>query len=254
MIEQTVITLILVLSRIGSFLVAAPVYGGGFAPRMVKIGLVFALAVMWMGSGTVEPVNQDSTAVIGWLGLGIATVRECVLGATIGYCFGLLLEPARIAGAYIGQEMGLTLATVVDPGQNTSSNVFGQLLETIAILLCLGADTHLIVLVGLHMTFELWPCGSPLPHLPLLEIVHDTSAIHQWGLLIAAPVGICTFLTLIILALTMKTSPQLNLFSVGFSVRLAAGLVAMFVLIPVCLHAIMRVLLQADVIIERMVF
>ena len=63
-------------------------------------------------------------------------------------------------------------------------------------------------------------------------IVEGTATAHEWGLVLAAPVAICLFLTTIVLALLAKTSPQMNLFSIGFALRLGVGLVAAFLFFP----------------------
>ena len=45
----------------------------------------------------------------------------CLLcGAALGFAFGLILVPTRIAGAYVAQEMGLTLGAISDPSNPDS--------------------------------------------------------------------------------------------------------------------------------------
>jgi flagellar biosynthetic protein FliR len=47
-----------------------------------------------------------------------------------------------------------------------------------------------------------------------------------------APVGMCLFLTSIVLALMAKVAPQLNIFSVGFALRALVGLTTLWLFAP----------------------
>ena len=45
------------------------------------------------------------------------------------------------------------------------------------------------------------------------------SAAEEGGLLLAAPVALCLSLTTVVLVLMTRAAPQLNLYSVGFPLR-----------------------------------
>ena len=153
--------------------------------------------------------------------------------------------PARLAGSYIAQEMGLTLATLTDPASQTSVNVLGQLFEVIGVLVFFALDIHHSMLATLHMTFQKWPIGGSIKGLPLPEMSGAVDDAHQWGLLIAAPLAICLFITLIVLTLMMRAAPQLNLLSVGLTLRLVVGLGAVLVFMPEMIDVLSRVIQQA---------
>ena len=162
----------------------------------------------------------------------MAIIREAILGATMGFGFGLFLLPTRIAGAWVGQEMGLTMASLADPAQQGSVNIVGQLFEALGVLIFFALDVHHILLTVVNRSFERWPAGHPLSITPGLLIMDSMGRAHGLGLLLAAPIGVCLFLTIIVLAVLTKASPQLNLFSVGLTVRLVVGLTGMFVFLP----------------------
>jgi flagellar biosynthetic protein FliR len=233
-IEAWVVSFSLILARVGTFVVAMPSLGGRLVPRSVKVGLAMSLSIMWFTChGLASPDSMllpDSG--VHWLAFGVALARESLLGAVLGYAFSLFVVPARVAGEFVGQEMGLSLASMTDPSGENSATLVGQLFEVISLLVFFGLDGHHIWLASLHAMFARYPIGSSIGALPVGSLVGGLTAAHEWGLLLAAPVGICTFITSIVLALMARTAPQLNLFSVGFALRLGVGLVAAVLFMP----------------------
>ncbi len=233
MIEPLALTFMLVLARVVSFVALVPVLGGQL-PRTVKLGLSVALTILSFGAdGTVPPAAFLSGAAKSpWLVIGLAMGREIVIGAVLGYAFSLFLMPVRIAGEYIGEEMGLALSGQIDPTADHSAGTVTQLLQMMATLLFLGLDCHHFCIASLYSTFSRWPVGVMNVGLPMGDLVNATAAVEEWGLLLAAPVGVCLFLTSIVLALLARLAPQLNVFNLGFALRVGVGLIALLVLLP----------------------
>src|SRR5258708_2533819 len=102
---------VLVLGRVGTGVFMLPLFGGTNMPRLVKIGVALALAIFWIGAVGVP----SDTALLqrleagAWPLLALALAREAILGALLGLAFGLFLLPARVAGEFIQQQMGLSL-------------------------------------------------------------------------------------------------------------------------------------------------
>ena len=233
MIEIWALAFVLILVRSATFVMFLPAIGGQNSPNTVKVGLATALAVMWFLTWGVIP----SAELLGmssrhWLGYAVAMLREGLLGAALGFTFGLFLLPARIAGAYVSQEMGLTLAAITDPETRTPTSVVTRLFEALAILMFFALDVHHVLFMAAHASFVVWPIGAELPDLSTLMLVEGFNDAHRWGLMLAAPLGICLFLALIVLALLNRASPQLNLFSVGLVIRLGVGLGAGILFLP----------------------
>jgi flagellar biosynthetic protein FliR len=238
LIETWVIAFCLILARVSLFIGVFPLFGGKNIPRTVKVGLAIALAVTWFGTFGFLPTQLMlvSSLKANWLGFPFALAREAVFGAILGFAFGLFLLPARIAGAYAAQEMGLNMATLADPTTQDMSTVLAQVFEALGVLLFFSLDFHHILLSTLHLTFVRWPIGGSFSAIPSIPLMDTWAQSQEWGMLLAAPLGLCLFLTAVALALMMKVAPQLNLMSVGMTVRLCIGLVVMMVFMPdVCL-------------------
>jgi flagellar biosynthetic protein FliR len=239
-----VLSFALVLARVSAFIATFPLLGGKSFPRIVKLGLAMSLAWMWFGIYGLQPSADvcQSAEHLHWPGMVLAVVREVALGAVLGFGFGLFLMPLRIAGAYIGQEMGLSMAVITDPGQGDSSGVVAQLMETLGVLLFFSLDVHHVLLLAVHTSLQRWPCGTCLPAESAVVVVRGIDDAQAWGLLVAAPVGICLFVTMIVLLFLARSAPQLNLFSVGLTVRLVVGLVACLVFLPDMWNAMQQIL------------
>src|SRR5438093_5198334 len=142
---------------------------------MVRAGLALALTMVWFDFSA--PGHLLTTSFdVDWLAYGIALGREVLLGVAFGYAFGLLFVPARVAGEFIVQQMGLTLGSIADPTAGNPTGPITQILEMLGILLFLGMDGHHIFLAALHRTFARWPVGRPLPAPPIAQFASGAAA------------------------------------------------------------------------------
>jgi len=224
---------ILVFLRVAGFVVFLPPFSGSQIPATVKIGLAMALTVVWglklvpELAASLSPELLENWILVGWL-----SIRETLFGVSLGWLLGLVLVPIRVAGAYVVQEMGLTMATVTSATEGSESNVISQLLEIGAVLFLFGSSLDHQFLRLLNSTFELFPLGRAW-QLPQLDwLIGSMSETSQLGLSIAAPVGVTLFVALIASLIIMRQAPQFNLFSFGTPIRLVAGLAALIWFLP----------------------
>lgn len=226
---------LLALIRIASTVAFLAPFAGGPVPATVKIGLAAALAIAWApetaGGAATALQAAMFTPQAGWV-LGWLAVLETVTGVAIAWVLSLLFVPLRVAGAYIGQEMGLTLAGMSSPLDQQQSNIVAQLLEALGTIAFLAVDGHHALLRIVRRTLDLFPpgVGGPLPD--AAWITRGVSGAERYGLELAAPIGVGLFLVLVFSLLVMRTAPQFNLLTFGIPLRLAAGLVLLLLLWP----------------------
>lgn len=248
MIAPVVLLAALLLARVGAFVAVLPILGGRQMPALVKIGLTVALAWFW-GTSLWDRLSLDPAAYqgggAGWVRLGIALGREAILGALVGYVFSLFLVPARIAGAYLSQEMGLTFGELVSPTGDGAASPLTVALELTAALLFLGLDGHHVFLGAMADSLTNVPVGSGWPEVGIEPLFQAAGAAQEQGLLLAAPVAGCLFLVTVGLTLVSRAAPQMNLYAVGFPLRLGVGLIALLVLWPGLVAGLVAVLGQA---------
>lgn len=223
-----VIAFVLVLTRVAAFVVVMPVFKREMLPRTVKIGLILALTMFWWQNYAEAADLRESMGT-----LIVFAVREACLGAALGFVLGLLLFPVHVAGSWISQELGLSMASLADPVTQQNSTVVSQVFTGIATLLFLAMDLHHALFAALGVTFERIPFGSRLDGERFSTFAVDCVALgHEQGLAIAAPIGVLLFLGAVVLFLLNRASPQLNLFSIGLPMRLIGGFAAVLVLLP----------------------
>ena len=238
MIEPFVLAFVLTLARVGTFVHFLPLLGGSNVPRTVKIGLSMALTVLFFEDSMLALAESRlAFGTLTWFAFALAMTREVLLGGIFGFALGLFLVPARVAGEFIAQESGLTFANVVTASGDGSASPFATLLELLASLAFFTLDLHHIFLTVLQETFRHYPIGHAFA-LPRWDLVHAGSVVQEMGLLLAAPVALCLFLTTVVLALLTRAAPQLNLYSIGFPLRVLVCLGAMLLLLPQLLNGL----------------
>lgn len=233
LLETWVMTFGLILARVSAFVATIPYLGGRFVPRLVKAGTALALSCFWFSeSGATSLSVVMSMNDLPWLAFSLAVAREAIIGCALGYVFGLFLVPFRVAGEYLSQEMGLTMGTITDPSRPQATTVMGEVFEVLGVVLFFAQDVHHVFLAALHGSFARQPIGGSILSVPVALQMKAMSAATEWGLLLVAPIACCLFITSLVLGVMARAAPQLNLMSVGFSMRIIVGLVATSVLWP----------------------
>ena len=233
-LEVWILSFTLVVARTGTFMAMLPLLGGRFVPRFIKAVLSLMLAFFWFETFTVPPIAipPEAPTASYWVQYGMILGKEVALGAIMGFTFSLFILPFRIAGEFIGQEMGLTLARITDPTAPTSGTVIGQFFELIGVFAIFISGTHHLFLAAIHASFTAQPIGGEFGEIAIGENVRAVATSQEWGLLLAAPVACSLFIITIVLAMLSRATPQLNLLSVGFPLRLLVGLLTMAMFLP----------------------
>lgn len=229
------LTWLLLLIRTASTIALLQPFAGGPVPAPVKIGLAAALTLAWAPEAAVgassELESMLTSPQAGWV-VGWFALRETIAGAAIAWVLSLVFVPLRVAGAYIGQEMGLTLGGLSSPVDEQQSNVITQMLEVLGTLAFFVVDGHHLMLRAVRRTLDLFPVGMGGSGPDAAWIVRGVSGAEQLGLELAAPIGVGLFLILTFSLLVMRAVPQFNLLTFGMPLRLAAGLLLLILLWP----------------------
>lgn len=222
----------LLLARIGAFVAVMPLVAAR-APRTVRVGVVLVLAVFYIGpAGTALAASPPgSVREVDPIRYGLILARESLIGAAMGFAFGLFLLPGRIAGEFVTQQIGLNISPQLGPAGGESGGPLANIFETAGALVFLLVDGHHIVLMALHSSFATLPIGgTAIPEAG--PMVTGLASAYEMGLLLAAPLALCLFLLAITLAVMARAAPQLNIYSVGFSLQVLVALFAGLVLVP----------------------
>ena len=225
-VTDRVPTFILYALRVGAIVVATPFFGNRGDTFWPRLAITFmTAAAMYLPR---LDVLQPGASPAAWAVVG---AREVVIGLLLGFGFYSLFLMLRVAGEVLGQEIGFSLAHVIDPSSGETSQVMSQLLETLAFLLFFALDGHLAVFRVLNSSLHAVPVGAAFD---LTRMAHGLQDLlwngFELAIRIVFPVlGLLLVATVSLLVLA-KAVPQMNLLEMGFTVRmlLAVGALVWF--------------------------
>ena len=229
---------LLVVSRLGGLIMFQPIISGYAIPANIKVLLVLGLAALvtpfahFHGAAPFEPAAivfaMGSELLLGVL-MGL-TVRMCFLGLQLG-------------GQVIAQESGLAFGRVADPTTGVQHSLISNLYLQLGAVVFLIVGGHRVVIAVALDTFKTIPLLSdPGTFTRGVGVLLDALMLGaEIAVRIAAPVVLTLFLVNAAMGFVSRTVPQLNILTIGFSIK---GLVA-FVLIAVSLPAAMEVFTDA---------
>jgi len=243
--EAFILATLLIFFRVSAFVAFLPPLSGQGIPATVKIGL--SVAITYLLAIKHAPVmaltlRLSDHGTGAWLELAFLGIRETALGAALAWLFSLCLVPVRIAGAWIAQEMGLTLGGLSSPMDQQPGNVISSMLEAFSIVMFFVLDLHHIMLYSLGKSFSLRPAAGAWAMPSWNTVVWSVTHAVDDGFLIVAPIGILLFIVSLTILITMRTAPQFNFMSYGMTLRLAGGLGGLILFLPEVCGAIQQLL------------
>lgn len=215
----------LILTRISGLFVFAPVFSSNEIPMRVRALLIVALALILTPTQAHVQPPQPETLVDFSLSLG----TELLIGVSIGLGVLSLFLGIQMAGRIIGQMSGLGVAEIFDPATDTSTPLFAQLLNLVAMLVFLLIGGHRMVMAALLDNLNVLPLGSGFPPDAVHALTVVLSQSFDLGLRAAAPATAALLLSTLVLGLIGRTMPQFNILMLGFGINSMVSLGTMFV-------------------------
>lgn len=231
---DSILPFVLILVRVSAFIGFFPLFGQRQIPVTVKAGLATALALFWFGS--TPPTSYNASNIPTVLAI-ILVAQEVGIGILLAMLLGFMLIPARIAGSYIGQEIGISMEPVTHSGSEQST-MMATIFESFAILMFFGLNLHHFMILLLHYSMHELAGKISLLELPTDGLIQMIDHLSEYSLLILAPIGIVSFVMVIGLFFLSKAAPTMNLFSVGMPLRVGLGIFCLIVFLPVLVKSI----------------
>jgi flagellar biosynthetic protein FliR len=216
--------------RVLAMLSAAPVFGMGSVPVLLRVGLSVLVAVAIAPALPLMPPVQFGTAAA-WM----LVVQQVLVGGAIGLSMTLILSAVQLAGGVVGLQMGMGFATLFDPVQGVQVTSLASFLNMLTLLLFLAVNGHLVLLAVIARSFSLLPVAPNLAlAAPTWQILAQAgTTIFSLGLALSAPVLGVLLIANLGLGVLTKLAPQLNLFAIGFPMFFILGFLALYLVMPV---------------------
>jgi len=219
----------MVLTRVSAFFLVVPVFGSTVIPTLIRVAATVILSVFFAGllplpvqAGTAPPLM-----------IGLALVGEATYGFLLGLIAVMLFSVVRCSGEIIEQQMGFSMAEVVDPLTGEATQPLGAFLEVVFILFLLAANGHHVFLQVLARSYEAFPMGT-IPSVPAMTAgaVKAGSLMLTAALRLAAPILVAFLLLFVVLAILARIVPEMDVLFLTMPVRVGLGLVTMIVFLP----------------------
>jgi flagellar biosynthesis protein FliR len=219
LLQAWIIGLLWPLTRVLGVITAAPIFGDTAIPNQVKLGFGVVLTLIIVP--TISALPQFD--IFSFQGL-LILVQQLIIGLAIGFSMRLVFAAVAMAGQLIGMSMGLGFASFFDPQSQGQSTAVSQFLVLLAMLVFLSLDGHLMMVSAIAESFVTMPISLHGTGLNPMRMVLWGETIFSSGLLLAMPVIAALLITNMALGVLTRTSPQLNIFGIGFPVTLSIGL------------------------------
>jgi flagellar biosynthetic protein FliR len=207
--------------RILAMLSAAPILGDGPLPMQIRIMLSLVLAVVMLpltlaGGGTaIDPFSLHGVVV---------TIEQAVIGGVLGLAFHFTMSAITVLGYLISSQMSLSMATMNDPVNGSSSDVVSTFMTILCIIVFFAIDGHMILTGVIGASLTAWPIGSGFQWLTLQALAFNFAWVFAAAMLLAVPIVFSTMVVQLGFGLFNRVAPALNLFSLGFAVATMFGL------------------------------
>jgi flagellar biosynthetic protein FliR len=211
----------LVLTRISAFFVVVPVFGWKTIPAQTKVAATVLLSLFFYFITPLPRALGQATPLTAFLLLS----GEALYGLALGLIIALLFSVVRLSGLIIEQQMGLTMSEILDPLTETEASPFGSLVEMVFVLLFLSANGHHLFLLVLSRSYDSFPPGT-MPTIGLLAggVVNTSTAMFAASLRLAAPMLAAFLVLMVALALLARLVPEMNILFESMPMRVALGL------------------------------
>ncbi|OIJ09917.1 flagellar biosynthetic protein FliR [Anaerobacillus arseniciselenatis] len=220
---------LLILVRITAFLVTLPLFSYRTIPAMYKIGLAFFLA--WLMFFSIDPPVMEIDYFYFML-----IFKEVIVGLTVGLIAMVLMYAIQVAGGFIDIKMGFMMANVVDPQTGAQTPLMGGYLYTFALLFLLAIDAHHLLLDGVYYSYQFIPLDQLI--IPfgneniLMHVVTTFNTMFIIAFQMSMPIVGCLFLVDVALGMIARAVPQVNVFVIGFPIKIFVGFLLLVLVMP----------------------
>ena len=226
---ELAISFLLIFARVSAFIVVVPAFGGTNTPRLIKAGISFVLA------GLLLPLVASPTSAItgGLIGFALAVLKETAVGIIMGLVCVFLLNSLTIAGQLFDMHIGFMMSNFFDPAIGAQVTLLAKFLYLVGIALFLTMNGHHMVISALFKSFQMVPLtGAEFKGDTALLLIRIFAKMITLAVQICLPVIAVALIIDVSLGLVGKTAPQLNIFMLGFPIKIAAGIMTLAVMLP----------------------
>lgn len=224
--------ILLAFTRISGFIFTAPVFQSKNITPPLKVFLAFGMALI------IAPLIKSDLEVFN-LSLAftiVSLLAELLVGLIIGFIANLMFAGLQLAGYYFDLTLGFGMVNLFDPNSGTEMPLFSHFNNLLALLVFLSINGHHQLLRALIESYQVIPPGKFFLQAGGVQIVVQAFVkMFLLGFQVGLPIIGSVFLVDVALGIIAKLLPQLNVFVIGFPIKIALGLLMLIAFLPVYL-------------------
>lgn len=218
---------LLVLIRISSFVVAAPLFSYQTIPVKWKAVISMVLAIIVIQA--LPPVRVEYTGIIGFSGL---ILKEAAVGLVLGFVCSICMYIVAFAGQMMDMEMGFSMANMFDPVTHIQVTVTGNMYTYLVMLLLMVTNMHHYIIRAILESFQYFNVGQAVFGGSITNMAIDFMGNYfMIGFRIVLPVFACMLVINVVLGVLSRAAPQMNMFVVGMQVKVLVGILLLLLLV-----------------------
>lgn len=218
----------LVLARISPLFVVAPLFSSQMLPTQARTIAAVALSI-----GMTPLAMHGHTVPSDPLVIAALFITNALTGLAFALAVSAVIAAITSAGALLDVVAGFSYGQLINPMDGTAGGTLTNLysLVGLALFIAIGGDAYL--LRGIQRTFSIVPLTSA-PQISSLAAGIDNAAatIFISALELATPALLALLVTDIAFGLVSRVMPQLNIFAVGFPMKIGVALLVVAAGLP----------------------
>ncbi len=229
MFEIEAFAFLLIFTRMSSFLVTWPVFGGMNVPAILKILLSLLL------SFTLYPVlKADFNHVFSsYAQLIFYVSKEVFIGLVLAQISYFFFYMVQMTADLVSTSLGISSAQLFNPTFQSSATPVDNLYYALAVLFFLLVNGHHMFLTGLVQSYDVAPIfrwSFELKSLAQISLIGRDVIIL--GLQLSAPVLVSILLINVSLAIVGRAVPQINVLVTSMPINTLAGIAVLVFSMP----------------------
>jgi flagellar biosynthesis protein FliR len=226
--EQQLVGFMLVLARVGPLFLLAPGFSSRFIPARAK-----GIAAVGIAFGMAPFITEGVHVSLDALELGELIVKELLVGTAFAFAIAAIFAAVSVAGNFLDFLIGFAFGSLVDPITGNQGTVLQQIYSLVGVMIFIAIGGDGWAVQGLARSYDAVGV-TETPSIPALVGGANSAFVQIFhsALELAAPVILALVITDAAMGLVARVVPQMNVFAVGFSVKIAVGILVMAASLP----------------------
>jgi len=213
----------LVLARVSAFFAVLPLFGWDMLPMRIRAAIALLMTIFF---AFVIPTPSLTAGSTHWMAATLLILREVLCGVALGLAARLIFVSVQQGIAIGTQQMGFSDAGIIDPDSGEEGDqAIVTIYQMLFAVLFLGLGGHHLLILAIDQSYRAFPIGQA-PDLPAMAecILTSGSMMLLFAMKLAAPLLAGFLLLSVILGVLARVMPEMNILMESLPLRVGTGL------------------------------